>query len=258
MDKLFEKNKQINTACHDCVFKESKEGIQLGCDFNRIEKFKKLNLVEESNGSFLIKDFCNRCRNKDSMHNKNMTYEKYKEYIEKTTRVTLDYIIYFDKTSTKTELLKTVKCIEKQTIPYTILHIVTELGVKNKEIIELLEKNKVKFVLHNILIKQSDLLSLDIPAKKAKSQFMMFLKAGSNIDSKVNEKLDIIINVEMKKISLIRPENSEFDKMIVQTFLYNLLVGNKNVSIEKKIEYLAQEQKLENMIKSWKEFKNEC
>lgn len=68
----------VTTTCKDCIWAEYASGTQVGCKFNRLEKFKergvKVNLkidtedkglVDAPRNHFEIERFCNRCRDSE-------------------------------------------------------------------------------------------------------------------------------------------------------------------------------------------------
>lgn len=245
MDKsLFKHSNKVQTTCDPCVFKVEENGEQTGCMFNRLSVYKKQNKAEKVDNSYLIDGFCSRCRNNDALRVKNMQFEQYFKYIKQVTTVTMSYIIYHDNTKTLNDLLKTIDSINNQTINNFMIHIVIDKETNGKNIIDKLESMKIRFLLHKVFGQETPELSVDIAAKKCLSQYIMFVESGNTIDKRVNEKLDSKINDDLEKVLMVLPEPGyeKYDNIIVQTHLYNLLRGNENVVLIKKLEFLIENQ----------------
>lgn len=121
----------IKTICRDCKFAEFKENKQVGCQHNRLEQFKKLEvpiseITENGKTFYLIEDPCNYCFNANSYNEtKNAETRFYN-----MTRFQTDFIVVDNKNqdycTTYNNLLASIhSTIYEQIRPESFIFVIT-------------------------------------------------------------------------------------------------------------------------------------
>jgi hypothetical protein len=118
----------MKTLCEHCIFKKVENGVQTGCEFNKLDLFDK-----EFDGKFYtLNGICLTCRN---------CYWQHADADDKKEKLVaqspLDYIILFDMTykTTLSSVDKLVESIDKIAIqPKCVIFIKKVLDVSNPDI----------------------------------------------------------------------------------------------------------------------------
>ncbi len=254
MDDILQRNKVFLTKCKDCVFNIKDELVQIGCKFNRLEKYKEQNKAEllEGEDSYTIKTICNRCRDHNSKEKTELDDEKYFEVIEKQTRCNLEYVIYYDKESTIEGLNQTIDSILNQSLKYSVIRIVIENNIDANQINNIVKNRNIKYNIHQMIITKRNRENMDFSIKKISSQYYTICKSGYIFYKDFNKKINDLLNEKLEYFSMIKAEE-DFNGLVVQTYLHHILYGNINADIEEKIFVLAKEQDNLSMIKEWED-----
>ena len=93
-----ERSESFYTKCKPCVFNESENGKQVGCQLNRLEKFKSINkAILDDDGYYTIKTICNTCRG-ENWKEQNNSFNLLTK-VEDEIKIPLDFILLnIDKT----------------------------------------------------------------------------------------------------------------------------------------------------------------
>lgn len=243
-----ERTIDINTLCKDCTFSVLKDGSQIGCAFNRLEKFKEKEFID--NKYYKIKGFCNYCRD----------YAWAKDHIEdmesaviKETELRVGYVILANKDGKHTK--RTLNTILNQQLKPSKIAVVffnEDERIKwfHKEIKHIpIERAKIDIV--NVIDKDDKNHLIDSGCRRlTETNFITVLDGFFRLDSNFASNLDNQINTHLRKIALV---DNIGDGFAVQTDIYKLLGGSFEEPIRDKIRNLAKIQGLEDMIINYDE-----
>ena len=236
-----ERTLDINTLCRDCVFKDLKAGVQVGCTFNRLDKFLDKEFID--NKYFRIKGFCNRCRDaKWAKDRKNLIEDVIKE-----TELSIGYILVSDHDNQ--ELHTSLKSILEQEIKPVRIAAVFFDGQQNlKDFIHDIKGIETPIDIVNILDN-----NLDSAYRRLEdSHYICLVKEGNFLPSRFSSNLNRLINEDLRKISMV-DTNDNLQGYTIQTPLFNMLGGSFNEPLRDKIKKLAKIQNLEHMIIDYSE-----
>lgn len=259
-NELDKRNMTLRTICRDCVFAEFNAELteQTGCYFNRLEKFKERNLIEnkvdeETNLKYFeIQTFCNACRN-SAWASK---YEDLVEKVKKETQIQVDFILAPDtsKLEWKDEVInKTTEYVNQVIRPKKIvivLHKYTKTVLDlTLELNKIVKDTKITFEIVNVIaeINENTKQLIDYAVDKSYSQYVTLLDCDKSIENNFIEKLNDLMNVKLRPFSLIEPTEGKHGT-VIQTHLYKLIGGSLNLNIVDKIKEIAKNQKVPHMI----------
>ena len=119
----------MKTTCELCLFSIKKDGKQIGCEFNRLDNFKK-EYVDDT--YYLIDGLCRSCRNVNWYFYCDHPESSKTELIEQCKKeISLDYnffILY--KNGVKEELIESIKFLDKSKIKPKYIYILTTLDLE--------------------------------------------------------------------------------------------------------------------------------
>lgn len=237
-----ERTIDINTLCKDCTFSILKEGRQVGCTFNRLEKFKEKELVD--NKYYKIKGFCNYCRD----------YKWAKEHLEdmesaviKETELRIGYILLAKDCDKSLE--RSLNYLLNQEIkPARIAVVFFNENERVKTFVQYIKKiQDVKIDIVNVLDWSDKENLIDHGARRLQdTHYISVVEEGFRLDSNFSSNLNKQINDYLRKITMV--EHDGYNALTIQTNVYKLLGGSFQEPIRDKIRNLAKIQGLEDMI----------
>lgn len=237
----------------------------------------------------VIHRFCNAYRNRNWKENLKKDRD-IKSAVEKEIEIQLDFVIIipFD-INPSTVYLKTsntIKSIVGQTIrPVNLIFI----GQKNtadlsgnvesakeqiakdyetqgekdsfsrrilaEQIEDGLEGTGIGFVLMDYLLDDSDYFSvLDEAFKRVYSTYYSVLLAGEEIEVDYIEKLNNVMNKELRVLSVVEPDDGSINRFTAQSGLHKLFLGSKTgIPINKVIREFADYKNEKDFIYKWSE-----
>lgn len=226
----------IKTICRDCKFAEFKENKQIGCKYNRLEKFKQLDIpVEEitENGKtyYLIEDICNYCFKAESYNKTEQVETKFYNM----TRFQTDFIVVDNKNqeycTTYNNLLASIhSAIYEQIRPESFIFVITnndKLTAEQKyNLIELtndmLKGTGIICSVSFMVEKECDFWEcVQSVLHKSTSKYYTIFSSGYNTTYDFNYKLNKELNENLRTFAMF----VGFDE-------YNGLTFNSNVSKE--------------------------
>lgn len=133
----------MDTSCGKCEFAKRVDKLQIGCEFDRIEKYKNQKVeIEVLEDSFLIKNrICTLCRANDSGWATDLTLEQKKVKVKEEVQIRLCAVIVVHNKTTIDDIIKTAKSLENQVIPIDSHFIITSNVPKSGDVISTLKKN---------------------------------------------------------------------------------------------------------------------
>lgn len=255
----------IFTRCNDCVFRhENSEGIQDGCTVGRLETFREINtdmVFDEETKSYIINRTCNTKRLKGWAENK----VNKEEAVMAETKLKVDVVLVVPNDKmykpVAAAVCRTLKqCIKQTQKPNSIIIITSNTEVEsniqsfwNDVVNATLKDSDIKYSMVRITDGIRTLsMMIDECVKKCKGQYYCVLEAGDKIEPDAIEKLDYMINTEMKQILCIVPTHlsSGYPAMIQRT-IHNMLGGNGYGDIVSKIKEKTEEQSKQHMVAQW-------
>ena len=265
---------QIETHCKGCVVAEYRNKKQTGCKLNRIELLnpEKTGKTEDGKFDFLFSRFCNTYRPKEW---KKVLSKEEKKNLKQTVLgevfPRIGIFVFLDTSSKNAmiDLRHTVAQIKSQTRGTPRYIVVINANVEyNEEIQALLasefdfEETEYHIVLS--LVGQMDLFMIGEAFRHAKNGWIFVTTSGEDVPENLFEKIDNRMNIDMKRLALIKPYK-KMNGMIFQTAIYKFLHGDKDVVDPKtkekvrinfieKVELMVSENP--DCICEWEEFIN--
>tara|TARA_R110000824_G_scaffold379455_1_gene571439 strand:- start:2391 stop:3200 length:810 start_codon:yes stop_codon:yes gene_type:complete len=265
---------KVETHCKGCVFAEYRNKKQTGCKLNRVELLnpEKTGKTENGKFEFIFDRFCNTYRPKE--WKKVLSKEEKKNLRQTVLREVfprLGMFIFLDPSSTNAmeDLEYTIKQIKGQTRGAPRYVVVINPSVEyNEEIQTLLatefdfEETEYHIVLS--LVGQMDLFLIGEAFRHAKNGWIFVTTSGEDIPENLFEKIDDRMNVDMKRLVLVKPYE-KMNGMIFQAAVYKFLDGNKSLVDTKtrekvRINFIEKVEAMDfndpNSICEWEEFIN--
>lgn len=257
----------ISTLCRDCIFAQFSDCFnkQTGCSLGRLDKFIEQDKVrvkvdKETGLEYSeITTVCNFHRTKAWGD----FYSNHEQQLSKETEIKLDVIIPVLESDLSAEeqfitiknnvldVTKQTKKITKIFIPFYKLNFPLVWLTRFLDN-EVKIKNEIIHLIGQYFIKNEECL-INEAARKSNSMFYVVSLPKQKIPVDLLEKLNNIINVEAKQISMINPLDS-IHGLVIQTKLHKILNGfSPEESLIVKIQKLAQEQNVPHMIKDYKD-----
>tara|TARA_R110002167_G_scaffold229447_2_gene434745 strand:- start:1425 stop:2234 length:810 start_codon:yes stop_codon:yes gene_type:complete len=265
---------KVETHCKGCVFAEYRNKKQTGCKLNRVELLnpEKTGKTENGKFEFIFDRFCNTYRPKE--WKKVLSKEEKKNLRQTVLREVfprLGMFIFLDPSSTNAmeDLEYTIKQIKGQTRGAPRYVVVINPSVEyNEEIQTLLatefdfEETEYHIVLS--LVGQMDLFLIGEAFRHAKNGWIFVTTSGEDIPENLFEKIDDRMNIDMKRLVLVKPYE-KMNGMIFQAAVYKFLDGNKSLVDTKtrekvRINFIEKVEAMDfndpNSICEWEEFIN--
>lgn len=267
---------KAQTSCGGCVFSISEEEKQIGCQLYRSEK---LGIHEEEDGSYVLERYCNTYRPEEWVSE--LSFEEYKNRHQVALKEVIPrvgFLVFLDTSKDSADSLvsiedlkKTLKDIKSQTIHQArYIIVVTDKAEYNQEIQSVLVENfDHDETLHHLVkvsyIPDRKMLLVDECFKHAKNGWIYTTTSGESIDQELIEKINQRVNIDMKRLSVVKPYD-DFNGLLFSTPLFKFLNGNHKKPYEKtdgKLEFDGRPflEKIEDMkddtgetLITWEEF----
>jgi len=227
----------LETSCKGCVFLLKTEDQQTGCELYRSEK---LGVIESEDGAFVLSRYCNTYRPEEWVSELSLDEYKKRHHIALTEVVPrIGFYILLDttKNSAIEDLKKTISDIKNQTLHkarYVV--VINDKTEYNQDIQALLAGSfNHEETLHHLVkvsgIPENKMLLIDECFKHAKNGWIYTTTSGENIDQELIEKVNQRINIDMKRLSVVKPYDN-FNGLLFSTPLFKLLNGNRKKAYE--------------------------
>tara|TARA_Y100000385_G_scaffold279605_1_gene329499 strand:- start:408 stop:1223 length:816 start_codon:yes stop_codon:yes gene_type:complete len=233
---------RAQTSCKGCVFAIEKEEQQAGCELYRSEK---LGICDTEDGGYVLQRFCNTYRPEEWLSELSLEqYKKRHQVALKEVVPRIGFLIILDTSKDTAEKLvamknleKTIKDIKNQTLHQArYLMVVTDKTEYNTEIQEMLvnEFDHEKTLHHLIKVSEmpeNKMFLVDECFRHAKNGWIYTTTSGESIDEELIEKINQRINVDMKRLSVVKPYD-DFNGLLFSTPLFKMLNGNHKKAYE--------------------------
>ena len=241
-------DKSVNTKmfCKDCVLCIKEIGKQTSCELDRIHKFVKLGKAnfDKNSGFYEIDTVCNTFR-KQLDDESNETSQD----VLNQVAIQCDFIVPFYNENDKEDFFEhRLNEIHKQApLPRNLIVIGKAKLDYVKIYNELQAKCSIPFNIVRVINEEYPQHYLDMGIRKCSSTFYSILEPVFVIPEDFMFKLNHLLNYDLKQFVVIKKESINCGTTIL-TKMHELLKGYKGGRILDKIECLAKEQNLENMV----------
>lgn len=216
----------IRTTCRDCIFNIKQDGKQIGCQFDRLNKFTEKEWCEEDQ-CWIIDRLCTRCRNV------NKYKDPIKEVIEES-RVKVDVVILLNNIDDDIDsLIEQLRFFNVNSIK-----IASNLTDNHSELLSYCNSKNITLVRG--FSTREDLI--DDIVKTCKGTFYVILQPDADPDNFV-EIINDLVEEQCKPLSMIEMEGG----IVFNKVLHNLLNGNVEKSLQEKIKEMYNESNLSNL-----------
>lgn len=244
----------FTSECKECFFSIWTEEGQTGCKLGKLERYKDKGLVEESDGHFVVKTFCNSMRD-------DVWAEQYNDpenRIREETSLRYDVILFsYNKHNHIHDLKQSIKSINRVGWPKPRQVIVSIRGedINHIEVYnELQNLSEAPLqVVKVIKDAKSELEVIDAGFSKVASPYYVTWEAGELILPHSIGMVNEMINVELLPICVVYPMRRNHGG-VVQRHLHKICNGSKGqaeYSIFDKIKDVIEDQEKPEMGITW-------
>lgn len=260
-------SEKIVTSCLDCVFAQWDDNEQVGCDFDRLDKFEE-NGAEvvghdgETKKWFTIEGrFCNACRDHD--WGKRHQRREWKSLVEEATSLKVAILIYVDDSTSVEEVARTLDSVVAQEHPpneivialhnppleeRSYVNLVRSMDLKIPWFVKRVNPEQVLGYNESI----AHYIALDLALASVSSTYYCLVCANHELPSNFLKTVNNAVNVEMMRFVALLPDD-DGNRLVIQSNLHKVLWGNRGKSIIEKIEEIAKEEKTEHMVKRYED-----
>ena len=225
------------THCNGCVFAVKDKNKQIGCQIYRSEKLGVKDLEADD---YVLERYCNTYRPEEWLNSLSLEDYKNRHQIalkEVVSRVGFIVLLDTTKENAIEDLKVTISDIVNQTLykaRYVI--VVTDKAEYNEEIQAILVENfDHDETLHHLVklshVPENKMFIVDECFKHAKNGWIYTTTSGERIDQELVEKVNQRVNIEMKRLSIVKPYD-DFNGLLLSTPLFKLLNGNYKKAYE--------------------------
>lgn len=276
---------QVQTSCKGCVFAEYTKNTQTGCKLNRAEKLNPKNdlLLDGDKHHYTFNRFCNTYRPKE--WEIILSDEERQDMIKSVMHEVsprVGFFVFLDNEEGMLDRLSTtLKDIREQTFGQArYVALINSRVEYNEQLHEMLRNTfnnttaedirlnrfiKTEFHIVQTLVDSKNDFLLDEAFRHAKNGWAYVTSSGENVRLDLLEKINDRINIDMKRLVLVKPYD-DLNGMIFQTAIYKFLDGSRKLQHKETGEdmTLSFVEKVEGMntsdpdtIISWEDFIDE-
>lgn len=229
----------ISTSCYDCVFAKYEDNIQIDCELNRLDLYRKydipVNLVNNEDGrqAYLISGrICTACRNSEWGKN-NPPKTEWANKVKK--QMDMRYLVIIIADDNLELLEKTIKSISEQILPSTELVVArTNKNIQAFEISGILKNYRLNS--WKITTEQSDFeygrcINKIVDNSKG-TTFYAVINEGIELDKDVFSEINRRVNEELLQFSMLKVDGIT----IYNTAAHYHLDGHYDKPLSEKIE----------------------
>lgn len=195
-----DENPPIATSCRDCIFSIVNDNIQIGCRFDRLDKFKEngADVVMDKNHFLIIGRFCNTCRNEE--WGRNNPRRKWMEIVKERIRVQVDIIINIENCNDLSDIMNTVDSAYNQKIkPKSVIIAYNSNTIPIETIVNSMRgESRGEWRIEQLCWEES--------AKYCKGSYYAVFNAGYIIPNYFIEKINKALNEDMIRFVSIMPD----------------------------------------------------
>lgn len=228
------------TSCKDCCFATYDGKTQMGCQFDRIEKFRNQGIevveVHDDEAEFyLIKSACLLHRHKKSPWAMQTPGRLRRETARREIALVFDAVIFMGEDHSVEQVKATVdSMLTQKHQPRKVRVVVNRDDIIPMDIRTLLpDQWEVQFVMER---REGQRVSrgrcIDIAVVESKSHFYAVFDAGTIVPESFFSSIDHAINDNLDRFVLLEPDNKYGNGMVVMTRSHEYFGGNKEAIIE--------------------------
>jgi hypothetical protein len=227
------------TPCKTCVFARYNGDTQVGCAFDRVEKFRKqgvevLEVYDDDKEFYVIKNICRAHRDKKSPWAMKHAGPTRKEICRQELRLDVDVIIVLDGNHTVDEVKITIDSLLAQTfLPANVTVVLNKDGVDVKDVQAVLPADwLVKVIAERRAGERVGRgRCIDLSLVNSKSHFYALFNPGFVVPPTFIEDVDIAINDELERFVLLEP-NQAGEGCVIQMRAHSYYGGNSEALVE--------------------------
>tara|TARA_R110000850_G_scaffold37838_11_gene99322 strand:- start:185 stop:985 length:801 start_codon:yes stop_codon:yes gene_type:complete len=225
------------THCKGCVFSVMNKNKQTGCQLYRSDK---LGIKSQEEENYVLKRYCNTYRPEEWISELSLKeYNNRHQVAIKEVIPRVGFFILLDTTKDAAieDLKKTIQDIKSQTIHQArYVVVITDKTEYNQDIQKVLVENfDHDKTLHHLVkvnsIPEQKIFLIDECFKHAKNGWVYVTTSGESIDQELIEKINQRVNVDMKRLSIVKPYD-DFNGLLFSTPLFKFLNGNRKKAYE--------------------------
>ena len=250
------------TSCRDCVFSTKVGATQIGCELNRLDRFRErgTNVIEaedlDDNEFFVIYEWCNAYREQEwkDLHNDPI------KQVKKELSVKLGYIVIItNKNSDREDFKKTIDSITAIGKPHYII-VANWSDLSHPEVVVdtkiLLDELEIDYKVVNVHEDEvTDLEIIDHAFIYVKNGFYSVIEAGKEIKPDIQQILSHAINDQFKTVGFVDGYDG-INGITAQAVIHKHLFGNYDKTLREKIEGISGDEGTK-ILYSWEELEND-
>ena len=259
------KEKTVIMSCKGCVF-ANKIGItQVGCDLNKIERFKEIGTkvlegTDDIEEFYILSRICQFYR--DEKWSEGFT--DLEEQVHKETEVRCGFIVVHQFGTPIEDIRTTFKGIQAQESPP--LYVTLVVDSKEKDPFNIRHICHEYFDWPNVdpsirfnvvtMMGEDDYTELDMIDEaflQSHNGYYAVFESGKEVPTDFITSLNKSINEKLDQLSMVRPKDGTVNGLTVQCVVHKFLAGSKTMPLSEKIEIFAEETNRSSFIKDWDE-----
>jgi len=256
----------MKTSCRYCEFNQKdSDGNQIGCELNLIERYKEkgisseIEIKELDNKAYIVDTFClfRRPPGWKKAKEEEAKTKSYAEIADSELIVDTTILAFIAPGHKFDEVLKFVENVNEMVIKPDKIIFINAAQISPLLFSQLNSKSKVNWSMEFIIDIKKDISVLrmssnDIGARKAKTNFILTV----DIDKSLN--LDFISKIRSKLVDdfealFVVLDDDDGSANFYQTSLYRDVLGNEQFPVNEKIQWKAENDKCQHLIKKTQE-----
>lgn len=229
-----------STPCKHCCFAQYKGTTQVGCAFDRIDKFRRngvevLEVYDDDREYFVIGTVCTANRHRESPFAMRHPGRERKAAARKELELEVEVVLVMNDDHTVEQVKTTVDSLLAQTLlPAKVTVAVNRDGIQPKEIRAVLPGD---WIAQFIMARNPD--KSRIPAGRcidyalvgSKAHFYAVFSPGFVVPADFIRSIDVAVNDELERFVLLEP-NQQGEGMVVQMRAHHYYGGNSEAEIQ--------------------------
>lgn len=234
---------KIGTFCKECIFNKG------SCELGLHEKWRNLGNLKESDDGFVIDRIC-QWRRDSNWDKGDDPITKVNDEVHISGTIVIAFKEYdIENIRSKLEDLSGMWMLKH-------FNVVVSLPINSlpKETLSICKELMPDITVDvNVVINEFTLEDFSTEAfRKAKNGYVIFLDGTKEIDNTIIKRLDDAINNKLMQIVFVRPTDG-YHQSTCLSALYKFLYGNKQKTVEEKIDIMAKDQNLSRLLVTWGE-----
>lgn len=234
-----ERKNFYETPCRDCVFAQYDGTTQVGCAFDRLEKFRKqgIDIVEVYDNEkefFVIQTACRAHRHKKGSWAMQHPGRERKEVCRKELELAIEVVMVMGKDHTVEQVKTTVDSLLAQTLlPMKVTVCVNRDGIEPKAIRAVMPGDWIaKFIMERGFdgSRVSSGRCIDHAVVGSKSHYYAVFTPGFAVPPDFIRSIDVAVNDELERFVLLEP-NRRGEGQVVQMRAHQYYGGNAEAEI---------------------------